>query len=111
LQASASQDGSKSSITSWSFDPKMLREAFTEMIVTDELPFAFTEKPGFRKFMSKACPRFSVPSRRTTTRYVVAAYKNEKEKLKKFFKKSCESVCLTADIWTSRQEKAKSKTT
>jgi hypothetical protein len=104
LQASASQDGSKSSITAWRFDPEMLREAFTEMIVTDELPFAFTEKPGFRKFMSKACPRFSVPSRRTATRYVVAAYKNEKEKLKKFFKKSCERVCLTTDTWTSSQQ-------
>jgi hypothetical protein len=49
----------------------MLRVAFTEMLITDELPFAFAERPGFRKFMSKACPRFEVPSRRTTTRDVL----------------------------------------
>lgn len=81
LQA-VSEDGSRSSITAWRFDQEMLREAFSEMIITDELPFAFAERPGFRKFMAKACPRFVVPSRRTATRDVVAAYNNEKEKLK-----------------------------
>ena len=81
LQA-CSEDGSGSSITAWRFDPEMLRVAFTEMLITDELPFAFAERLGFRKFMSKACPRFGVPSRRTATRDVVSAYNNEKEKLK-----------------------------
>jgi hypothetical protein len=56
LQA-CSEDGSGSSITSWRLDPEMLRVAFTEMLITDELPFAFAERLGFRKFMSKACPR------------------------------------------------------
>ena len=51
----------------WKFDADALREAFDEMIIEDEMPFAFGEKSGFRKFMSKACPRFNVPSRRTTT--------------------------------------------
>jgi hypothetical protein len=84
----------------------MLREAFTEMIVKDELPLAFVEKPGFKKFMSKSCPRFGYPSRRSTTRYVVAAYDSEKQKLKRFFKKSCERVCLTTDTWTSRKQQS-----
>ncbi|CAN6253636.1 unnamed protein product [Urochloa humidicola] len=106
LQASASQDGSKSSLTAWRFDPEMLKDAFTEMIITDELPFAFAEKQGFRKFMSKACPKFGVPSRRTSTRYVVVAYNTEKEKLKRFFKKSCERVCLTTDTWTYSQQQS-----
>jgi len=103
LQA-VSEDGSRSSITAWRFDQEMLREAFSEMIITDELPFAFAERPGFRKFMSKACPRFVVPSRRTATRDVVAAYNNEKEKLKKFLKKNCQRVCLTTDTWTSSHQ-------
>jgi hypothetical protein len=106
LQATASEDGSKPGITAWRFDPEMIREAFTEMVISDELPFAFSERPGFRKFMSKACPRFFVPSRRTTTRDVVAAYNNEKEKLKKFLKKSCERLCLTTDTWTSSQQQS-----
>ncbi|WVZ98351.1 hypothetical protein U9M48_043807 [Paspalum notatum var. saurae] len=50
LQA-ISEDGSRSSITDWRFDPEMLREAFSEILITDELPFAFADRPGF--FMVK----------------------------------------------------------
>jgi hypothetical protein len=42
-------------ISTWRFDQDALRDAFAEMIIEDELPFCFGEKPGFRKFMSKAC--------------------------------------------------------
>ncbi|KAM0864487.1 hypothetical protein ACQ4PT_043886 [Festuca glaucescens] len=86
------------------WDPEAIRQAFTEMIIEDELPFAFGEKPGFRKFMAKACPRFNVPSRRTTTRDAVRCYFKEKAMLKKFFKDSCQMVCLTTDCWTSQQQ-------
>jgi hypothetical protein len=88
--------------TTWRFDQDALREAFAEMIIEDELPFAFGEKPGFRKFMSKACPRFQLPSRRTCTRDIVRHYFEEKAKLKKFFKDSCQRVCLATDCWTSQ---------
>ncbi|XBI83867.1 hypothetical protein VPH35_092303 [Triticum aestivum] len=105
LQATRNEgDGSKCTLTAWRFDPEMLRKAFAEMIITDELPFAFSEKEGFRKFMSKACPRFNVPSRRTTTREVVSMFNVQKQKLKKIFKESCERVCLTTDTWTSAQK-------
>ena len=74
------------------------------MIIEDELPFAFGEKPGFKKFMSKACPRFQAPSRRTCTRDIVSQFFREKTKLKSFFKDSCQRVCLTTDCWTSQQQ-------
>jgi hypothetical protein len=75
-------------VSTWRFDQDTLRVAFVEMVIGDELPFCFGEKPGFRKFMSKACPRFLVPSRRTCTRDVVRCFFQEKAKLKKFFKDS-----------------------
>ena len=84
-------------VGTWKFDQEAIRLAFVDMIIEDELPFAFGEKSGFRKFMSKACPRFNVPSRRTTTRDVVRRYFQEKAKLKNFFKDSCQRVCLTTD--------------
>ncbi|KAM0893618.1 hypothetical protein ACQ4PT_024981 [Festuca glaucescens] len=90
-------------VGTWKFDPDAIRIAFTEMIIVDELPFAFGEKAGFRKFMSIACPRFTVPSRRTTTRDVVKMFFKEKARLKKFFKDSCQRVCLTTYCWTSQQ--------
>ncbi|KAM0849071.1 hypothetical protein ACQ4PT_053952 [Festuca glaucescens] len=86
------------------FDPDALKKAFAQMIIEDELPFAFGEKSGFRKFMAIACPRFNVPSRRTTTRDAVRCYFEEKAKLKKFVKDSCQRVCLTTDCWTSQQQ-------
>lgn len=57
--------------STWRFDQVALRDAFVEMVIEDELPFCFGERPSFRKFMSRACPRFQVPSRRSTTRDTV----------------------------------------
>jgi hypothetical protein len=73
----------------WRFDQATLRVAFAEMVIEDEQPFCFGEKPGLRKFLSKACPRFEPPSRRTCTRDIVRLYFEEKVKLKKFFNDSC----------------------
>jgi hypothetical protein len=92
------------SVGTWKFDPDLLRSAFAEMIIEDEEPFGFGEKPGFRKFMSIACPRFEIPSRRTCTRDVVQLYFEQKAKLKMFIQEQCNRVCLTTDGWTSQQQ-------
>lgn len=91
-------------VSTWRFDPDELRTSFAEMIIEDELPFVFAERPGFRRFMAKACPRFDVPSRRTATRSCVRVYDAEKAKLKEFFKKSCDRVSLTTDTWTANTQ-------
>lgn len=75
--------------STWRFDQDGFREAFAEMVITDELPFVFGERSGFRKFMSIVFPCFQVPSRRTTTRDIVRHYYLGKARLKKFFKQSC----------------------
>ena len=74
------------------------------MIIEDEEPFAKGEKSGFRKFMSVACSRFTLPSRRTCTRDCVQLYFEQKAKLKIFFQEQCNRVCLTTDGWTSQQQ-------
>jgi ssDNA-binding Zn-finger/Zn-ribbon topoisomerase 1 len=65
---------SQGTVGTWKFDAELLRFAFAEMIIEDEEPFALSEKPGFVKFMSVACLRFTLPSRRTCTRDCVALY-------------------------------------
>ncbi|KAM0909468.1 hypothetical protein ACQ4PT_014792 [Festuca glaucescens] len=94
------------SVHAWKFDPEAIRNSFAAMIIEDELPFAFGEKSGFKKFVSVACPRFLVPSRRTYTRDIVRIYFEEKSKLKLFLKEQCERVCLTIDCWTSQQQES-----
>jgi hypothetical protein len=93
-----------STVSTWKFDPDLLRSAFAEMVIEDEEPFGYGEKPGFRKFMSIACPRFEIPSRRTCARDVVQLYFEQKARQKMFFQKLCNRVCLTTDGWTSQQQ-------
>uniref|UniRef100_A0ACD5UTV8 Uncharacterized protein n=1 Tax=Avena sativa TaxID=4498 RepID=A0ACD5UTV8_AVESA len=98
------QVGQGESVHTWKFGTECIRAAFAEMIIEDELPFAFGENSGFRKFMAKACPHFSIPSRRTCARDVVRSYFEQKANLKHFFKESCERACLTTSCWTSQQQ-------
>lgn len=95
-----------SGVHAWKFDPDAIRAAFICMLIEDELSFAFGGKSGFRKFMSIACPRFSIPSRRTCTRDTIGAYFEEKAKLKLFLKENCKRVSLTTDCWTSQQQES-----
>jgi hypothetical protein len=74
------------------------------MVIVDEQAFAFAERQCFRKFMSVACPRWNVISRRTLTRDIIGRYFEEKAKLKSFIKQQCERVCITTDAWTSQQQ-------
>ncbi|KAG5553647.1 hypothetical protein RHGRI_011517 [Rhododendron griersonianum] len=69
----------------------------------NELPFKFVEREGFRYFCSVMQPNFKNVSRNTMARECVAIYANEKQKLRKMFKKSNLRVCLTTDTWTSLQ--------
>jgi hypothetical protein len=45
-------------VSTWRFDQDAFRKAFAAMVVEDELPFCFGERPGFIKFMARACSRF-----------------------------------------------------
>ncbi|CAN1142012.1 Zinc finger BED domain-containing protein RICESLEEPER 2 [Linum perenne] len=71
------------------------------MIIIDELPFRFVEHLGFNYFMSIACPRFIMPSRRTVTRDSWDFYLDMKAKLKEVFMVCEGRIYLTTDTWTS----------
>ena len=98
LTYQVSEDGNSG--VPWQYIEKEVREAFARMIVIDELPFIFAEKEGFRLFVAKACPRFTIPSRTTMYRDIIALYEAEKAMLRKYFIGSRQTVCLTTDTWT-----------
>ncbi|CAI0445974.1 unnamed protein product, partial [Linum tenue] len=60
-------EGDGSVLGSWKFDQAAIRKGLAYMIIVDELPFRFVEYLGFKYFMSLACSRFYIPSRRTVT--------------------------------------------
>lgn len=67
------------------------------MLIVDELPFKTVENPGFRHFLSVACPMFDIPSQMTITREIYKSYLSEKMKLQKFINDNCQRMCITTD--------------
>ncbi|KAL0446508.1 UNVERIFIED_CONTAM: putative AC transposase [Sesamum latifolium] len=90
-------------LVNWRFDQDKTREALCHMLVVDELPFKLVEHPGFRHFLSVACPMFAIPSRRTITKDIFNVYVSERARLKSFIKEHAQRVCITTDTWTSIQ--------
>lgn len=83
------------------FNQDACRKATAKMIVLDELPFTFVERPGFTHFCEIAVPKFVIPSRTTITKDIVQMYVNEKAILMSLFSKSKQRLCLTTDLWTA----------
>ncbi|KAK9735040.1 hypothetical protein RND81_04G179600 [Saponaria officinalis] len=88
----------------WTLNLNEVREAVVYMIIIDELPFRFVEKPGFKRLMSVTCPSFHIPSRITIARDVYKLYLNERSKLKGFVLNSSQRVSFTTDTWNSIQK-------
>lgn len=103
-QSSVQDTGdSNSTFMTWKFDQAMCRKYLARMIILDEMPFRTVEHEGFRDFVNMLQPQFQIPSRITVARDCFDMYTAEKESLKKYFKKSKQRVCLTTDLWSSRQ--------
>ena len=67
------------------------------------LPLSFVEAPEFKDLMQLADPRYTLPSRKHLTNQLIPAKTTEIEnKLKKVFQ-DLKNVCVTVDIWTSKQ--------
>ncbi|XP_021600728.1 zinc finger BED domain-containing protein RICESLEEPER 3-like [Manihot esculenta] len=61
------------------------------------------EGEGFREWVEYTQPRFRIPSRWTVSRDCYDLYLEERKKLKIFFQKTSQRVCITTDTWTSLQ--------
>ncbi|KAJ9553289.1 hypothetical protein OSB04_017334, partial [Centaurea solstitialis] len=103
-QSSVQDSGdSNSTFTTWKFDQSMCRKYLARMIILDEKPFMTVEQEGFHDFVNMLQPQFQIPSRITVARDCFDIYTAEKESLKKYFRKTKQRVCLTTDLWSSRQ--------
>jgi hypothetical protein len=73
------------------------------MIIKDNLPMYFVENIGFKQFLHKVLPLYSLPSRRTFTRMLDARYDVQST----IFREKLQSVkfyTVTADIWTEAHQ-------
>ena len=62
----------------------MLDEAVVDCIIEDSRPFGDFSKPGMKKFLNKAIPGYSAPSRFTIKRKINENIKNSENQLKRF---------------------------
>ncbi|XP_062857042.1 E3 SUMO-protein ligase ZBED1-like [Trichomycterus rosablanca] len=77
-----------------------LDEALVNFLVRDSQAFTIVDDPGFKEFVAKLDPTYTLPSRQALKKMVEEKYEEEKAKAKAQLQ-SVERVSLTSDIWTS----------
>ena len=82
---------------------QQLTEALVLFVACNLIPFSVVGSPYFKGLLSTADPRFQMPSRKhlisTVLRDKFTALQTDvKQRLR-----DAQSVCLTLDIWSSRQ--------
>ncbi|KAK8672585.1 hypothetical protein V6N13_110950 [Hibiscus sabdariffa] len=85
---------SETTFSTWKFDKDAIRKALIHMII-----FRIVEGEGFKLFLSKACPRFHLPSRFTFRKDCLDLFNS----MKNSFGQDTSRICLTTDTWTSLQ--------
>jgi len=78
-----------------------LDDALVEMVVKDLQPFSVVEDEGFRAFVGKLDPAYTLPTRRALKIMVCDKYHTTKEKVKAELRDAAVCVSLTSDMWTS----------
>ncbi|KAL6569639.1 hypothetical protein OROMI_014153 [Orobanche minor] len=81
--------------------PERMTRLCAKFIILDEHPFSVVEGIGFRQMHEEAYPYWKIPKRKKMAKECLQVYVEEKKKLKDALK--WRRVCLTTDIWTSKQ--------
>ncbi|KAL6536655.1 hypothetical protein OROMI_026236 [Orobanche minor] len=81
--------------------PERMTRLCAQFIILDEHPFSVVEGIGFRQMHEEAYPYWKIPKRKKMAKECLQVYVEEKKKLKDVLKGR--RVCLTTDIWTSKQ--------
>jgi hypothetical protein len=79
------------------------RKAITRFIILSKLPFSVVESDSFNRLCKHLQPLWNIPSRRIVARDCFRMYRDEKLKLKAYFKSDCSRLALTPELWTSIQ--------
>ncbi|CAE6127551.1 unnamed protein product [Arabidopsis arenosa] len=91
----------RGAITTVPYDKALFRRSVNELLVLCELPFAFVESEGFRRFCANMLPLYTVHCRRTATEDVFKMFLSETAKLKSLFSCEQQRVSLTTAIWVA----------
>jgi hypothetical protein len=79
------------------YDKKKIRDALTEFIIEDEMPFMMVHGSKSKKLIRIVEPRFEIPSRFTMMKDCMKTYLKIKSDLKHMSMTTGQRVCLTTD--------------
>jgi hypothetical protein len=77
------------------------RKAIARFVILSKLPFSVVESDSFNRLCKHLQPLWIIPSKSTVARDCFRIYRDEKLKLKAYFKSDCSR--LAPEVWTSRQ--------
>lgn len=74
-----------------------------KMITDDFQPFSIVENQGFKEFIHALSPNYELIHRKTlSNKPLPAEYETRLQTTKKLVREYCETICITADCWTSK---------
>ena len=100
-----SAESFSTNFTKWKLsDPrqKQLEGAIASMVAHDLLPLRFVDSKKFKDVMQMAEPRFSMPTRRRLTTSLLSTVSADVETKLKLEMQQAQDLCLTVDLWSSR---------
>lgn len=89
-------------------DPRQtqINEALTMFIAGDLISLSVVESQNFKNLLEKLNPKYQVPSRKTLTNKLIHEKCSEMRNNIKHKLKAAQNICLTLDLWSSRQMRA-----
>ncbi|PRQ17147.1 putative transcription factor/ chromatin remodeling BED-type(Zn) family [Rosa chinensis] len=92
-------------ISTFAYDKKVARRELVDYVIRAELPFTFVEKHDFKGMIRRGfCPQYVGISAPTCKRDVMKKFVKSKNELLSLFEKFEGKICLTSDVWSSRQK-------
>ena len=92
-------------ITQFAYDKNVARKELVDYVIRAELPFTFVQKHDFKGMINRSfCPEYRGISASTCKRDVMKKFTTSKTGLLSFFERFDGKICLTSDIWSSRQK-------
>ncbi|CAK1584211.1 unnamed protein product [Parnassius mnemosyne] len=82
---------------------KQIDDHLMNLFIWDLQPFSIVEDKGFREFIKFAFPNYTIPSRKYFANNLLPGwYEEVKTNTKAALIEDAKSICLTTDMWTSR---------
>ncbi|PIA44017.1 hypothetical protein AQUCO_01800228v1 [Aquilegia coerulea] len=88
------------------FDQMRSRLDLARIIIKHEYPFTMVDYEYFRVFINNLRPLLNLVTKNTIKSHILSVYKEEREKLYKFFDEFSGRVSFTTDLWTSETRDA-----